>query len=315
MILLLFSIKITAGIIGGLVSHFLMHDKSDLFLYTTQGLVEYDNLIHNPKLFFTDSLPSVYENGIGNFFVTQNSFWNDLRNNILIKTIGVFNILSRGNYYINSLFFNTIAFMGNIALYRVFKTIYVKQNWAVIIGSFLLPSTLYFDSLIGKDLVLFTALSFYCYSLFFSLENKFTLKYILVFILSFFSILFFRNFVLVILLPCTVAWVINKKYKIKLLNVYGLVFIVAIIVIIITQFLPHKYNLLELVVKRQQDFFSLGKANSQYQNDTLTPTIKSFITATPNALRHSFLSPFINEFNNKYLNLFALEMWGYFLLF
>jgi hypothetical protein len=314
MVLLLFVIKVAVGIIGGIVSHFLMHDNTDQYGYTLQGLIEYNNLIHRPQIFFTDSLPSAYANNLGDFFGSHNSFWNDLRNNILVKTIGLFNILSRGNYYINSLFFNFIGFLGHIAFFRIFKHIYPKQHWVIIAGCFLLPSTIYFTSLIGKDMIVFTTLGIFCYALYFSLENGFTKKRVAYLLLSFICILLIRNFIAVIILPCALAWYLSSRYKITAIKVFGVLFLVAFIGIVLSQFLADKYDPLNIVVEKQQSFFSLGYAKSQYQNDTLQPTIKSFIKATPNALRHSFLSPYPIEFDNIYLNVFAVEIIIYLLL-
>lgn len=313
-ILLLFVTKAAAGIIGGMVSHFLMHDNTDQYGYTIQSLIEYDNLIHHTKIFFTDSLPSAYNNDLGEFLGSSNSFWNDLRNNILIKTIGIFNILSKGNYYINSLFFNFIGFFGHVALFRVFKNIYPKQRLAIIVGCFLLPSTLYFTSLISKDMLVFTALGIFCYALYFLLENGFTKKRFTFLILSFLSILLIRNFIAVTLLPCAIAWYVSSRYQIKPLKVFGTLFLITFISVFLLQFLPEKYDPLNIVVEKQQAFISLGIARSQYQNDTLQPTIKSFAIAAPTALRHSFLSPYPTEFDNIYLNIFAAEIILYILL-
>jgi hypothetical protein len=314
-ILLLFGIKVGVGIIGGLVSHYLMHDISDMHFYTVQSLIEYDNLIHNPKIFFTDSLPSAYENGLGDFFGSSKSFWNDLRNNILIKSMGVLNIFSRGNYFINSLFFNFFGFIGHIALYRVFKAVYPKQKWAIIIGCFLLPSTLYFTSIVSKDIIIFTALSVFCYCLYNGLQNRFTIKRIIFLVLSFFTILLIRNFIAAILLPCSFAWFISVQYNTKPIKIFGSLIIGAFLLVLLTQFLPEKYNPLQIIVSKQQAFFSLGVATSQYQNDTLQTNIKSIVSATPRALRHSFLSPYPTEFDNIYLNGFAVEILCFLLLF
>lgn len=314
-ILLLFSIKVIVGIVGGMVSHFLMHDKSDLHFYTIQGMIEYENLIHNPKIFFTDSLPAAYANNLGEFFGSSNSFWNDLRNNILIKTIGVFNILSRGNYYINSLFFNFIAFFGHIALYKIFKNIFKNNHWAIIVGCFLLPSTLYYTSLIGKDLIIFTSLAIFCYCSYFSWKENFTQKKIVFLLLSFFCILLIRNFIAIVLLPCAISWFVSCRYSFKIWQVYVVMAVILIGCLLALQFTNQKYNPLKIVVDKQQAFFTLGKANSEYQNDTLQSTIKSFVTSAPTALRHAFLSPYPQEFDNVYLNGFALEIIVYILLF
>lgn len=313
-VLLLFCIKVGVGIIGGLVSHYLMNDVSDMHFYTVQSLIEYENLMHHPKIFFTDSLPNVYDNGLGDFFGSTKSFWNDLRNNVLLKSMGFFNIFSRGNYYINSLFFNFFGFLGHIALYRIFKDIYQKQKWSIIIGCFLLPSTLYFTSIISKDIIVFTALSVFCYCLYFGLKDGFTKKRIIFFICSFCLIFLIRNFIAAILLPCTIAWFVSSHFKIRIVKVFSSLIIGVFTFVVLAQYLPQKYNPLQVVVDKQQAFFSLGTAKSQYNNDTLTPTLKSFITATPKALRHAFLSPLPAEFDNIYLNGLAVELICYTML-
>ncbi len=311
-ILTLFTIKIVVGILGGLASHFLLHDQTDLYGYTLQGLVEYNNLIHHPKIFFTDSIHSNYGDSIGEFFGSSNSFWNDTRNNILLKTIGVLNIFSRGNYYINSLFFNVVGFIGHVALYKIFKDIYPKQYWSIIVGSFLLPSTIYYTSIIGKDIMVFVPLSIFCYTLYFALQKSFTTKSIFMLLISFLAILFIRNFIAIVLLPCAVAWHISARYKIQPAKVFSILLLCSFLGVFLAQKIASP---LEIVVAKQQAFFALGNANSQYENDTLLPTIKSFITAAPTALRHAFLSPYPAEFNNFYLNGFATEMVLYLVLF
>ncbi len=307
-VLLLFATKIAVGVIGGLANHFIMHDNTDQYGYTLQGLIEYDNLLHHPKIFFTDIFDSNYTKKYGEFFGSNGSYWNDLRNNILFKIIGFCNILSQGNYYINSLFFNVAGFIGHIALFRIFKHIYPTQHWSIIVGCFLLPSTLYFTSLIAKDMMVFTALGIFCYALYFSLDKGFTKKRITYILLSFLFVLLIRNFIAVILLPCALAWYVSSKYKINPIKIFSSLFLLASIAIGLSQFLPQKHNPLRIVVEKQQAFFSLGIAKSQYKNDTLQPNIKSFITAAPKALRHSFLSPYPAEFSNIYLNGFAVEI-------
>ncbi len=182
-----------------MVSHFLIHDHSDYFGTNRYGIVEYNSMLHTPKLFFTDLFTSNYADN-GEFFGSKNSYWNDLRFNIIYKILGLFNIFSRGNIYINTLFFNFFSFIGLVMLYRVFVNIYPEAKKAVIAGCFLLPSTLYFGSGLHKDLIVLLALSVICYALYFGVKNGFTIKKIIYLILSFGTILFIRNFIAVLFL-------------------------------------------------------------------------------------------------------------------
>ena len=141
----LFTIKILAGVAVGLASHYILQDKTDYYRTNFYGIQEYHSMLQTPKVFFTDIFTSNYAER-GEFFGSQSSYWNDLRFNIIYKIMAFANIFSRGNYYINSVFFNFVGFIGLILLYKVFIDLYPLKKWAVIIGCFLLPSTLYFGS-------------------------------------------------------------------------------------------------------------------------------------------------------------------------
>jgi hypothetical protein len=310
----LFSIKIIVGIVGILVSKYLHNGNSDIAFYHKQGLVEYDNLIHHTYTFFTDSLPSAYKNEMNEYFGTSHSFWNDLRNNIILKTIGILNIFSRGNLFINTLFFNAISFLGNIIFFRLFKSIYPQHHLAIIVGCFLLPSTLYFSSVIGKDFIIFGAVSIFCYCMYTSIQATFTTKRIALIVFSFLLITLIRNFIAVILLPVALTWFIQTRFKIKAWKAYASLLGAIFIISIIGQYFPNTYNPLQILVDRQQAFFNLGIANSEYHNVVLKPNIISFLKATPVAIRHAFFSPYLFEFNTIYLTGFFLEMFLYFSL-
>jgi len=310
----LFCIKVVAGIAVWIVSHYLFNDLTDYYYTNKYGIQEYESLIHTPKVFFTDLFNSPYTEK-SEFFGSKVSYWNDLRFNIIYKILAFTNILSRGSYYINSLFFNFVAFLGTVALYRVFVAVYPAKKWAVIVGCFLLPSTLFYSSGIHKDLIIFSALAIFCYCIFFGLQKGFTAKKICFLLLSFIMILLIRNFIAVILLPCALAWFVSKKYSIQPLKVFGLLFLVGIAITVYTHSYFKKADPLMIVIDKQQAFFALGNANTTYQLDSLQPTAKSFITLAPTALRHSFLSPLPGEFNNVFTNLLSVEIIAYWLLF
>lgn len=313
-VLLLFIIKVSAGIAVGLASHYLFNYTTDYTQTNTYGIQEYHSLINTPEVFFTDIFSSNYAER-GEFFGSQSSYWNDLRFNIIYKVLAFTNIFSRGNYYINSLFFNFVSFLGCILLYKVFIDVYPLKKWGVIIGCFLLPSTLYFGSGIHKDLVVLTALSVFCYCLYFGLKKGFEWKKISFLILSFLTILLIRNFVAVILLPCAVTWFISYKYRLSAVKSFATLLVAGILGTITLHSISEKVDPLQIVVNKQQAFFALGKANTDFVMDTLQPTVKSFAKQAPAALRHSFLAPYPTEFDNFYMNCFSVEMIIYWLLF
>ncbi len=223
-------------------------------------------------------------------------------------------IFSRGNYYINSLFFNSLCFFGHIALYRVFARIYPDKNLPVIVGCFLLPSMLYFSSGIHKDLIVFASLGIFCYCLYFSLEQHFTTKRISFLLLSFLIVLFIRNFVAVILLPCATTYFVSKKYSIDVIRTFACMLLIMFTAVAMIKYITPKHDPLTIVIAKQQSFFALGTARSQYKNDTLATSLQSFAAAAPAAIRHSFLSPYPGEFASSFLNAFSAEICLYVVL-
>ena len=137
-IVILFLSKVSAGLISGRISE---HAPSmDTWLYHHEALIEYHLLFDNPVAYFTNIFQSGYEHTYQGVLQFHDSFWNDLKNNLMVKFVSTLHLASGGNYYINVILFNFLVFFGCIALFRVFKQIFPTYNFLVITGVFLLPS-------------------------------------------------------------------------------------------------------------------------------------------------------------------------------
>ena len=157
-LLALFIIKVLAGITIGWISIHIYGPGNDYWDVNDYAREEYQLLFTQPGKYFTKLFTSNYNDSFSGVFSSYNSYWNDLRTYLIVKLVSVFNIFSRGDYYINSLFFNFLVFFGHIILYRLFIKLYPARRLLVIIGCFLLPSTLYFSSGIHKDGIVFLLL-------------------------------------------------------------------------------------------------------------------------------------------------------------
>jgi hypothetical protein len=312
-ILTLFITRIAAGITLGWLAHYF----SPLNDYTTlnnEGISEFKNLIHNPRIFFTDIFYSPYQNTYGGYFDAVGSYWNDLRNNIITKILAFLNIISQGNFNTNVLLLNFIPFLGSVAIYRIFISIFPSRKWIVIFGCFLIPTTLLFSSGIHKDLFIFSALCFYSYGIFFSIKERFTWKRTLIILISFFMILLMRNFLAMALIPATVGFVLTTKFKMKPVLIYGAIFLSALLFIIVCDLFTTSFQPLRIISDRQVEFLKLPKANSQIELTALTPNLKSFATNLPEALDHGFFQPHFWKTNHWTGILASLEWVLLFLL-
>ena len=100
----LFTIKILAGLAIGYCSLHFYSIHNDYWDNNLGSIQEYEVLKKNPAYFFSELVVSNYNGSYADFWGNSDSFWNDLKNNCLIKFMAFFNLLSGGNYYINSLF-------------------------------------------------------------------------------------------------------------------------------------------------------------------------------------------------------------------
>ena len=315
LIIALFLLKILAGAFIGWMSQKYYPHGNDYWSLHSSGIEEYNSLLNNPRLFFRDIFSSAYNNSYGGFFNSYGSYWNDLKNGIILKFLAFCNILSRSNYYINSLFFDFIGFFGHIALYRIFIHIYKEKKWPVIIGCFLLPSTLYFSSGIHKDLIVFCMLGLYSYALYFSLQSKLTIKYVLVIFTSVIALLLVRNFLVVMLVPATIALVMSKKLKANPLTVFASTYLAGFLAIFLLQMVSPSFEPIKIITQKQKDFFELPTATTQIKTHVLQPNIRSLLENSPEAFNHALLRPYLWEHPTKFLIPLAFELFIYHVLF
>ena len=294
-------------------SHF--HLANDYLVYNRHGWEEYQLLIQNPSEFFTNITDSNYANPYGNYFEADGSYWNDLRNNIVIKILALMNLLSQGNFYINTLFFSLISFWGKLALFQLFKKPYPHHTVSLIIGCFLLPSTCVFLSGIHKDALLFCLLVFFSRQLYQLSSHSFKFSRLVSALLIFLSILLLRNYVALALIPLIISWSIARKTTWKpvyiFLTIYAFIFIaISILEISVPGFRP-----LEIISQRQKDFLALPVSSTQLPMKTLEPTLQSFLASLPMALNHVFLHPLPGAFKALYLIFYTIENVFYILVF
>lgn len=316
-LILLFALKAAAGTAIGWMSLHYYGPGNDYWDVNREGWIEYRLLITDPGEYFRNFFRSDYPGGYSGIFDSFQSFWNDLRNNLVIKMVSIFNLFSQGNYYVNSLFFNFIVFFGHAALYRVFMHRFPGQQVAVFIGSFLLPSTLYFSSGIQKDGIVFLLLSGIIYILYFAMVQR-SVSWKRICLLFFFVVLLFlfRNYACIVLVPAIVAWILSTRLRIKPLYTYLIVFGLAAVMLFGIHSVIPSVDPLQTIVQKQTDYMGLSKVKSAtvIEMDTLQANAGSFIQLVPQALNHAFIRPYLFELPSPILLPMNIELLVYQLL-
>jgi hypothetical protein len=314
-IILLFLARIIAGILNGYVNlHY--YSGTDSSYFHQAGIAEYHLLFNDPKEYFLNIFHSNYHDDYSRVFDTTDSFWNDLRGNLMSKLLSVFNIMSGGKYFINTIFYNFLIFFGSVGFYNLLINIFPTKKQVLTICLFLLPSFIYFTSGIHKDGLIFLGLGIVCYNLYFQLNNGGGFKRLIYIIAGLIMIFLLRNFVCLLLIPALVAWIIAVKRKVHVLQTFIITYLLFGTLFFLTGLLNSKLNLPGYVSQRQIEFVTLSKESSSAINvNPLFPNFRSFFNNAPQALNHSLMRPYITETSSKLYIPAAIEILVFEILF
>jgi hypothetical protein len=309
LLIILFAVKVSIGCVYGWI-HTLRPDyltTMDTWKFYMDGIKEMQVLKQNPWFFFSELAHDPYNDGYGRILATTNSYWNDLKYNVMIKLAGLFNLFSGASYYTNVIFYSFLGFWGPVALFRLLRQLFVSSSdFKLILICFLIPSAAFWTGGFHKEGLLFSSI---CLILYFTnriLQSGFNSGRVMLVVLSFAGIFILRNNLLLGLIPAWALWIISERYK-----AYTRHFFVAGAVLFITVFFTAKYidtrlNLPDYVSQRQHEFMLLG-GNTAILTDRLEPTFTGFIKHLPQAFTMGFLRPLPGEGGLFYVP-FTLEI-------
>lgn len=291
-----FVVKVAAGMAYGYV-YARFFEVSDSWTYFEESLQAYHNLLHDPFSFFSDGMQ--FHNAENLFSTADDAFWSNAGENLLIKLLGIFNVFSWGNYYINVIFFNAIGFWGLYFIYAVVQKHIRKNSLPVFCIIFFLPSCLFWNSGIDKDglIVFFTGVMIYAVHR--CMAEKITAARIAAGIIGFAFIFLLRNVNALLLLPAIAAWWISVKRTatpyIPFLLIYGF----CVLLFFLSVYFPPAFNLPLQLAEKQHQFLEL-RANTVLPLTPLEPGVKSYVRVLPEAVNHVFLRPYITEIKTPF---------------
>lgn len=300
-LVILFLLKIIVGIIYGWIGlYYGSHAKmTDTWFYHHNGILEYKLLMNDPGEYFTNLFNDPYhKTGVDNFLGSTDSYWNDLKANVFVKILSIFDIFSFGHYYVNVILFSFFSLFGPMAVYRVMTEVFPGRKKLVLLATFFIPSFFFWTSGLHKEGLLFVGIALVLYHIYYANKEKhFSIKRISGVILGLLLLLLLRNFLFVIIIPAMIAWIIANRFP-----KYGLACFISIYVLFGILFFTARYidprlDFPQSVVNKQQAFMQL-KARSNIPVTPLEPTFQSFINNTPEALLLSFTRPYPKDVKN-----------------
>ena len=275
---------------GYIFLHF--YNGDDTWGIHLESLKEWNLLQNNPGQFFQEYSP---ETAIRNAKTSGNFlslYLADLEYCLLVKTIGLFNVISRGNYYVNVVLLNFIFFWGHYWLFKTSVREFPEKRRLLLLVIFFLPTSLFWLSGIRGDglLFFFFSLTIFYFHRWIQYEKNsgwiFTLAGIA-------GLMIFRSAVAILLIPGLLSWWLVIKQKRKVAIAFVSVYAIFLLMFFATSLLP-EYNALKVVSEKQTEFFEL-RGNTRYKLNPLDPSVTGFVITTPQAFLNTFLRPFIWE--------------------
>jgi len=297
-LIIIFLLKVMAGIFYGWVGIYYGNHAQmvDTWSYHYSSIQEYNLLYQNPHEYLVNLFRDPYEGGVTKFLETNNSYWNDLKGNIFIKILSIFNIFSFGHYYTNVIFYSFISMFGPIAVYRVMNDVYPGKKLQILIAVFLIPSFLYWASGLHKEGLIFLGFSLVIFNFYFGLKRKkISTGNILIILLGLLLVLTLRNFLIIILIPALIAWLLASKFPKRPLAVFAICYLCFIIFFFSANYIIPNLNFPQAVVTKQKEFAALLGGNSSVPMKKLEPTFSSFIINTPQAISLSMIRPYPSD--------------------
>ncbi len=278
------------------------------------SLNETDWLLHDPLKFFKDIFTYGYSHS-GNVFSGTNSYWNDLKSNLVIKLLALCNVLTNKSYYTNVILFNFLFFFGLVALLRVVQQEFRIQKWMLAGVIFLIPGTLFWCSGIHKDGLILSATGLVIFWFYQLLKNE-NLKFSFltgIFICT--TLIFlFRSYVALALLPALFSWWLCLRFQKNSLLTFTSVYFVGIALFFLSPFISSSLNFPLFLASKQHEFLLLS-GGSGLPVKPLDPDFLSFIWYLPTALDIGFFRPHISAAKNPASLLALIELWMIGLLF
>lgn len=315
-LVILFLIKVIAGIFYGWMGIYYgnLAQMVDTWSFHQFGLVEYRILLDHPGEYFSNLFFNPYD-GWGKLFASSDSYWNDLKGNLFVKMLSIFDVFTLGHYYVNVIFYSFLTLFGPMAIYRVMIDLFPKQRIAVLAASFFLPSFIYWTSGIHKEGLIFLAISFIIYHLYFGWkERRFTLRrwigiagcLVLLFIL--------RNFLMLLIVPAILAFWLATRRPRYAFAIFSGVYLLFGSLFFLARYIDPRLDFPQAVVNKQQDFLRLQGGASTIPIKELEPSFQSFVRNTPQAITLSFLRPYPGDVTHLLSMAASLEIFVLLLL-
>jgi hypothetical protein len=313
--------KILGAVFIGMLYQY-YYGMGDTFYYYDHATTINSAFVESPGKWFNlvFRIPDWYEGGYSKYI--SKMIWYEAPSEYTVAAItAVVGMLTLTTYLPIAVIFATVAFTGIWALFRTFATLYPAYTKYIAWVTLFVPSTIMWGSGIFKDTICMFALGWLTYGAFRMLISRdFSLRNILLTVVSFYLIASIKVYILMAFLPAVVLWILftySKRISVLLIRV---IVNVAVVGMCIGGFLFFaqkfsaelgKYSLEKVVTTSYvtSSFIASqsGDEGSAYSLGELDPTVGGMLKKFPAAVNVTLFRPYIWETRKVIQLLNAIE--------
>jgi hypothetical protein len=301
----IFALKITAALALHAIYTYYYPERAnaDVFKYFDDAQALCATLPENPSYFFHILFGANPENAVHlQPYFEHTWHWNrptELNlpndNQTIIRINMLLMILSWGNIFVHHVIAAFISLVAFCLLYKVFIAYFPQQKTILILGIFLVPSSLFWASAMLKECIVMIGLGLFVYGLHLFTQRA-NWRALLTLIFGFAILLCIKVYILAALIPASAAFVLSAQFPhIRTWKLYGGVFIGIVAIIILNQLL-HVVPLLEALSNKRALFIAQAveqQAGSYIAIGNIDTTLWAFVKETPATLWRAFALPYI----------------------
>ncbi|MGV3641699.1 MAG: hypothetical protein ACO1NZ_14335 [Adhaeribacter sp.] len=296
------ALKLLCGIGLGLLYQY-YYGGGDTFGYHHQSLFLYDYFLDNPRAYLQLWLTDRFESETVRTSMVYPWYSNSY---FMVIWLSLLDILTGGQYFLNSLYFSLFSFWGTWQLVRALAALNPRWQPAAVVALLFLPSAVFWSSGINKETVYLGALCWFLASLlqvihlqerkaWFHWAGLLASGYVLWKIKFYFAAVVFPLAGSYALL----SWVMRRfpvfrSWRIQALC-FGLVLIVAVGIMSQLHHVFHLHYFLTELMESHQVILSASAGKPVLQFPDLQPSLGSVLAHAPLAAFYAAFRPFIWE--------------------
>ncbi len=319
------------GSIGFVIVYVYVYKVGDTLGYFKGGKILFKAFTEDPataiSIYFLDPGEETVNTQV---YTKKLPYFNQSEGFFMHRLCGLFALLTFNSYFLSSFFFAFYNFTGAVKMFETFQRKFPRHTKAIAIGSFFIPSVIFWGSGISKDTVCMGSIGW----LFYAFDNLFSGKKILksafLVVLMSYLIVTLKGYILMTFLPAVLIWfylrVIGQIKNIVLKYVSAVVMLVLIGIggAVMVQFIAQasqKYAF-DRVQKLAEGFWEYhthleenGESGSGYTLHISDASAAGMIKVMPEAVNVTLFRPYVWEVRNPFMMLSAIESLILFVMF